>query len=207
MNQHVAERLVGPTVTDHPAWPDYRGVLEHLSGHPVILDAKIEPSDTLEDFESGLVVYSADRNRPVLKVLAPDPPQEWRLDSIVQLLHAMIQWMNDRRGPWPKPSRVVWRLIQNHSDQPLDLGSIAKHLDMAPARLGEQFTQVTGSSFRRWLGEERCSCAAQLLLENPNRPIAEIASVCSRQSVSQFNRNFLSATGATPRQFRRSVRS
>ncbi|GAA5481483.1 AraC family transcriptional regulator [Haloferula sargassicola] len=195
-------RLAVADVTSHPAWPDYAAALEHLAGRPPVT-GDAEYADFAHTGEEPLVVRATDRDRPVLWIPSPPSPLEWRRKSMMLLTQAMIQWINQGRGPWPKPSRVVWRLIQNHSDQALDLGSIAKHLDLAPARLGEQFTLATGSSFRRWLGEERCARAAMMLLENPEQPIAEIASNCSAQSVSQFNRNFLSATGSTPRQFRR----
>ncbi len=195
-------RLAMADPTAHPAWPDYASALEHLAGRAPAT-GETEHPDFGHTSDEPLVVRAKGREHPVLWIPAPAPPLEWRRKSMMLLTQAMIQWMNQGRGPWPKPTRVVWRLVQNHSDQPLDLGSIAKHLGMAPARLGEQFTLATGSSFRRWLGEERCARAAKLLLQHPQQPIAEIASNCSAQSVSQFNRNFLTATGSTPRQFRR----
>ncbi|MBB5353577.1 AraC-like DNA-binding protein [Haloferula luteola] len=202
MIHQPSARLAQVDLMSHPAWPDYQSALEHLSRRPI---ATHEAAGLALENADGppVVVRTSAGDRPVLWIATPQAPLDWRRNSLMQLVQAMIRWVNMGRGPWPKPTRVVWRLIQNHSDQSLDLGSIAKHLDMAPARLGEQFTLVTGLSFRRLLGEERCACAAKMLLEHPEQPIAEIAISCSGQSVSQFNRNFLSATGSTPRQFRR----
>ncbi|GAA5481482.1 hypothetical protein Hsar01_00691 [Haloferula sargassicola] len=137
-----------------------------------------------------------------------EPYLAWRRGSVLALAGAMIRWTAidgdpaAEEQPWPRPVKVVWKLLTQHSSRSLDLGSLGGHLGVRPARLGDEFTRATGMPFRQWLGSERCATGSRLLVEEPARTIGEIAARCSPQSISQFNRNFLAFAGQSPRDFR-----
>jgi len=61
--------------------------------------------------------------------------------------------------------------------------------------------QVLGSTFRCLLRDERVALSCRLLL-GTELQISEIAGRLGGQSLSQFNRNFASATGLSPRSYR-----
>jgi len=83
----------------------------------------------------------------------------------------------------------------------MSLGEVAGVLKLSPGYLGERLEKILGSTFRSLLRDERVAVAAHQLLTT-NLRISEISDQLGGQSLSQFNRNFFSAMGMSPRTYR-----
>lgn len=197
MRSEEAGLLQNPDIRSHPAWADYQAALDHVCG----LSAVFVSTPPLEH-ENLLAIRHAGSDLLMVLRWAPEPYLEWRQANIRALVKAMVEWVNEGHEAWPRDVRVVWKLLTQHSARSLDLGSMGSHLGTRPARLGDEFTRVTGLPFRQWLSSERCAHASRMLIREPQKTIGEISAACSPQSISQFNRNFLTFTGMNPRTFR-----
>ncbi|BCX48784.1 hypothetical protein HAHE_26920 [Haloferula helveola] len=187
--------VVGPL--SHPAWPDYLLAFEHLTGRSPRM---ISPEGPIQpDCETPTSAPGTG-----WAVAMPTGPMRWRQSAAQRMLSSAEAWCQQTAVPlpWPTEVRVAWKLLCDHPTRELDLGSIARHLGVRPAALGERFREITGGTFRQFLGEERTALAIRLMLEQPRLQMAEIAQHVSGQSMSQFNRNFRQATGSSPRAFR-----
>lgn len=184
----------------HPAWADYAHALEHLCGMAPVVREVGEPGDEGRVWTE--VAFDGGRWR--VEAAMPEAWLSWRAKSVVRVLEAMRQWMEKHQphGAWPEPVRVTWRLAVRHSQTDLSLSSIASHLGVAAPPLGGLVQKVTGLRFRQWLREERVAAAVRRMAADPEVRIGELATSLSPQSVSQFNRSFLLATGLSPSAFR-----
>jgi len=114
-----------------------------------------------------------------------------------QLAHAASALMLAHN---PGSSPVVGRAcvyIQEHLEEPLSLGAVAKAVHVSAAYLSQKFKHSTGMNFVEYVSRTRVE-KARILLENPNQRVSEIAFEVGFQSLSQFNRAFKKFTGQSP---------
>lgn len=95
-------------------------------------------------------------------------------------------------------------IILNYSDD-LNLPRLAKRLARSPEHLSRLFKSETGATLSAFLRETRIKQAC-ILLTTTTLPIQEIATSIGYQSPTVFNRNFMRATGKTPRTYRQQHR-
>lgn len=96
----------------------------------------------------------------------------------------------------------IFRYLNEHAMEPLDLDVVAKQFHMAPSTLYRRLKRETGRSLTELVNELRISHACGLLAHGDAR-IAEICYQCGYQNLSYFNRRFRDSTGMTPREYRR----
>jgi AraC-like DNA-binding protein len=99
---------------------------------------------------------------------------------------------------------AIWKArkyIEEHSGEELSLTKVAKVVNMNANHLSENFKQVTGTNFVKYVARTRFANACDLL-RNPNLRISEIAFAAGFQSLSQFNRVFKRFSGKSPTQYR-----
>ncbi|MDB6080206.1 MAG: transcriptional regulator, AraC family, partial [Akkermansiaceae bacterium] len=129
------------------------------------------------------------------------PP--WRNPAILDLLEAMRK--NLATAPKlhaaPPAVRSAWSLLIGHPTRPMSVAEVAAAVDLSAGHLGERFEEIIGTSFRRTMRDERIATSIRQL-EGSYLRISEIAGGLGGQSLSQFNRNFVAATGITPSQWR-----
>lgn len=140
-----------------------------------------------------------------------------RLGRLLELFDILVQ-----AGPllqplastaWPAPAegrgdRLAERRIQRVVEWihrslhgPLPMAQAAALAHVTPASFSRFFRRETGKTYSRYVGDVRCS-AACLRLRQTGQPIAHIALECGYGTLSNFNRQFLSRTGLTPRAYR-----
>lgn len=90
--------------------------------------------------------------------------------------------------------------IERHLDEEICLKTVARHAGMSHFHFSRVFHQETGASFTRYVSQLRCQKALEMLSGGELR-ISEIAFSCGFQSLSQFNRSFISFFGKNPTTF------
>lgn len=94
---------------------------------------------------------------------------------------------------------VAW--VQKNLASALRVADAAGIAHVTPAAFSRFFHRETGKTFSKYVNEVRCSTAC-LSLKNSDKPISFIAEECGFASLSNFNRQFLAQTGATPLKYR-----
>ena len=102
----------------------------------------------------------------------------------------------------------IWKarkFIDEHSDEELSLGRVAKTVGVNANYLSERFKQVTGVNLVHYIAQIRFKRACDLL-RTSSRQISEIAFAAGFQSLSQFNRVFKKLSGKSPTEYRAAKR-
>ncbi|MBW9116280.1 helix-turn-helix transcriptional regulator [Rhizobium cauense] len=124
----------------------------------------------------SLVTTSAEPPAP------PAPSQED--DAIARALEGLMQ------------SRQIYR------DPDLNLGRIARKMNLPARRVSVAVNRVHGVSVSQYVNDYRIRAAREALL-NTDEPITRLMFDCGFISKSNFNREFLRVAGTSPTEFRR----
>ena len=101
-----------------------------------------------------------------------------------------------------EPTRA-WAL--EHLEQPLDVGTLARHAYMSPRTFARQFRQQTCTTPAQWILEQRTRLA-QELLENSELPIEHIAQRSGFGNPATLRAHFTRRLSTTPTAYRRTFR-
>jgi AraC-like DNA-binding protein len=96
--------------------------------------------------------------------------------------------------------------IETHIHESLSPVVIAQHTAISPAQLNRVFRQVGGTSVMRHVTAHRVT-VAQLLLEQTQLPVNEIATIIGIPDRAVFNHAFRRATGLSPSEYRKPASS
>ena len=96
------------------------------------------------------------------------------------------------------------RFIQDHSNDDMSLGRVARIVNVSANYFSEKFRKTTGLPFVSYVARVRIE-KAKHLLENPNRRVSEVAFEVGFRSLSQFNRAFRAIAGRSPRAYRQTL--
>ena len=92
--------------------------------------------------------------------------------------------------------------IESNLDQSLNLESLANVATFSPYHFHRIFSTFTGETLNNFIIRIRVEKAASLLLNNPEKPISEIAYYCGYNSNSVFSRVFRDRFNQSPSQYR-----
>jgi AraC-like DNA-binding protein len=98
----------------------------------------------------------------------------------------------------------VLEFIDNHCDRPLSVEALAEVACLSKSHFARFFKAATGMSPHRLISERRIAYAKQLL-EDPKKPVLNVALVCHFSSHANFCKTFRRVTGMTPGQYRASA--
>jgi AraC family transcriptional regulator len=101
---------------------------------------------------------------------------------------------------WARVTRVV-RMIENETDAPQNLSTLANSARLSPYHFLRVFEEVTGTTPHQYLIRVRLRRAALRLRSEPTR-ISDIALECGFGDISNFNRTFRAEFGVSPRAYR-----
>lgn len=93
--------------------------------------------------------------------------------------------------------------IAFHLEDDLTLKKVANHFDVSREHLSRVFHQHFGITYQRYVANKRLLTARQLLMEDDQLSLLEIALASGFQSHSHFSRVFRRHEGVTPSEFRR----
>ncbi len=117
------------------------------------------------------------------EVAAPPAPSE-EDDAIARALESLMQ------------SRQIYR------DADLNLGRIARKLNLPARRVSMAVNRVHGMSVSQYVNDYRIRAACDALT-NTDEPVTRLMFDCGFISKSNFNREFLRVAGTSPTEFRR----
>ena len=96
-------------------------------------------------------------------------------------------------------ARVV---VQRHYRQQLTLARVARALATSPRELQRAFAEFDDEGFREHLISRRMRVAADLLLDQPALPVAQVARLAGYRQPAHFARAFRRRYGVPPSHFR-----
>jgi AraC family transcriptional regulator len=106
----------------------------------------------------------------------------------------------------PGKLRAVVEYVEEHLDAGLTLGQMAAAAHLSVYHFARQFKAAAGVPPHQYVIARRIDRAQQLLQQDGDLPLAEVAAGAGFSDQSQFSRQFKRVTGVTPGQFRRSAR-
>jgi AraC family transcriptional regulator len=102
--------------------------------------------------------------------------------------------------------RAVVEYVEDHLDAGPTLEQMAAASHLSPYHFARRFKAATGLPPHQYLIVRRVERAKQLLREERDISLAEIAVCAGFSDQSQFSHHFKRVIGVTPRQFRKSAR-
>lgn len=94
--------------------------------------------------------------------------------------------------------------VSEHFEENITLYGMASELGYETHYLSRVFSRAVGMNIKNYINLYRVDMAKNLLVST-NRSVTDIALACGFQSIRNFNRVFLSETGMTPQDYRRSA--
>ncbi len=96
----------------------------------------------------------------------------------------------------------VYAFLMGHFTQTIRLDEVASIANMAPTAFCRYFKERTNKSLSQFIAELRIGYACKLMVEE-GLSVSQIAYECGYRALSNFNRQFKSITGVTPREYKR----
>ena len=96
----------------------------------------------------------------------------------------------------------VLDIVREEYDQKLQLSDLARKVYVTPTYLSKKFTEIVGVKFTDYINHFRIQKAKQLMLENPDWSLFQIAEHVGFSSQHHFSNLFKKIEGITPSQFK-----
>ncbi|MBN2046880.1 MAG: response regulator [Anaerolineaceae bacterium] len=157
----------------------------------IILTAQALTDEDMKFFEKGVVSVLQKGVIDADTLLA-------RLDSIIK---QETYQLSDRRH---LVRRAIVYIHENHTN-PIAREDIAKELGVNEDYLTHCFSEELGMPPNRYLNRYRIERSKQLLRQDPNMSVTNVALSTGFSSQSYFSRVFRKETGFTPREFRATI--
>lgn len=98
-------------------------------------------------------------------------------------------------------TKVIQYINENYNEE-ITLSSVSERFFISPYYFSRLFKKNTGFSFTEYINNTRIK-EAQILLQNGNTPISDIAEAVGYKSITHFGRVFKNITGISPLSFRK----
>jgi AraC family transcriptional regulator of adaptative response / methylphosphotriester-DNA alkyltransferase methyltransferase len=92
-------------------------------------------------------------------------------------------------------------LVEAEFSRPLTVDDLARRVATSPRQLRRAFSEIGGTSFRRFLTEVRMRHAGDLL-ESTDMPVSEVGRRVGYPGAAQFTKAFKRAYAVTPSEYR-----
>lgn len=204
----------GPMLTDDllaqcraHAWPENLSELERVIARLAVMSGgrPIRYVDLLHHAPR----LAADRRRPG-PPMAPAPPLPAAPPAAAHGPGTLEHWLRcamtrDRAelGRLHDGLRKALLYLGEHHAEPVSLGQLALQAHVSPSHLGFLFRSELKTTFKALLQRLRIERARQLMAEDPQLRITDIALSAGFTDLSHFEKCFRRVTGASPREYRR----
>jgi len=101
--------------------------------------------------------------------------------------------------------QLIFDYVINNFQNEIKLNTVANMVHMSPNAFCRFFKQRSNKSFFTFITEVRVAHACQLLAENRDYFIAEVAQKSGFNTISNFNKHFKSIKGVSPSHFQKSI--
>jgi AraC-like DNA-binding protein len=131
-------------------------------------------------------------------------PEE-KIDVLLAMWRQLLELIIRSQLIHHKDYDLIEPVIENiraHPDQALSLEKAAKMSGRSPSTVTRMFKKMTGHSFKKFEMDFRLQRAAELLVDGPSRPVAEVASAVGFEDPFYFSRVFHKHTGLSPTDYR-----
>ncbi len=116
------------------------------------------------------------------------------------------QFFGRPAGPGDGSLEPTRRWALERLDEPLDVGSMARHASFSPRTFARRFREETGTTPLRWLLSRRV-LEARRLLEETDLPVEEVAARAGFGTAASLREHFRRHTATTPSAYRRAFRA
>ena len=141
-------------------------------------------------------LVTLDWNEPGERLLTSSLAHEM-VDHVLLTQVGQRQGLKLRGGLAPHLRRRLVEYIEQHLDQPLALGELARLVALSEYHFARMFSTSFGLPPHRYVLQRRLRRARELLLYSA-LPLGEIALACGFASASHFSNRFRQAFGAAP---------
>lgn len=181
----------------------------------IFLTAKVTMSDLRRGMEMGADDYLT-KPCTVEQFLAAIHIRLQRQEELLRLYgeasdrSAPMQPSTVKAKPTAQPSSIfpdcpklaaVFRFIEAHYRQPINLSDVAQEAGYSPAYLTSLVQEQTGRTIKRWIIERRMA-QARTLLANTTQPIRHIAEASGYNDAGYFTRQFRQFHDLSPQAWR-----
>ena len=97
--------------------------------------------------------------------------------------------------------------IENHYSEDISLNDLAEWFGLSPNYMSLVFKNIMDCNFKEYLSKIRCQKARELMEQNQNLKISEIAAMVGIQNVNTFIRVFKKDCGISPGQYLLKIKS
>jgi AraC family transcriptional regulator, transcriptional activator FtrA len=104
------------------------------------------------------------------------------------------------------PLAPVLAWLEENIDEPFSVADVAARAHMSSRTLARRFRAETGEGLAEWVARHRVE-RAQALLEDTDRPVAQVAHDAGFGSVEALRRHFQARVGTSPRAYRDTFRT
>ncbi|MBR1405962.1 MAG: AraC family transcriptional regulator [Bacteroidales bacterium] len=142
----------------------------------------------------------------------PVRPEEERLTAEPQPAPVQDGPEPRKRGPKPESRRISYDEIRQRVESwvagkddfmdEVSLEDLAIQTNLYKTHLLKYFRHCEHKDFRYWKMEKKIELARRLLLDDPDRPVADIAVRAGFNNAANYFRQFRRVTGCTPAQWR-----
>ena len=150
-----------------------------------------------EMMEEALAVFSLQRLAVFLKILAM-----LNIAGAQTISSSVPQGLSGCQSEMVR--KAVLFIVENATDEHLELQSVLDHVRMSRATFSRHFQQALGQSFTHFVQSIRLEIARNLLATT-DKPVTEIAYAAGFSNLSHFNALFKKRWAMTPRALRRSL--
>ncbi len=125
-----------------------------------------------------------------------------------QNLENVFYWLESEQREKPKVDspeyfNTIEDYLQRHLAEPVSLESLSERFAISQAYMSKLFRKYSQQSFTQYLTRLRMERAKQLMKENPNAYVKEIAAMVGYHDQFYFSRIFRSYTGKSPADYTR----
>ena len=124
--------------------------------------------------------------------------------NVLYIMSRIIEYNSSSKTDYEKVyCDKMLDFIHNNYKNNISLTDIAAYMNMSQAYVSRLFKKLVGSNFKNYLTRVRLDNAAKLLLESPDKTVADISQMCGFSSPRTFTNTFSTSFGMTPTEYRR----
>lgn len=138
------------------------------------------------------------------------PEYELKIKSLVNLIIIELIRSHDYAAKSTQLSydrekalRKSINYIDSHIGEPLSLNTLANIAGMSPNYFSTLFHSISGITLWDYISSRRIDTAINLLLNEKNTTILDIALQCGYNNTANFNKTFKKITGITPGEYKK----